>query len=139
MSLVENKTVELFSAFMPRRKEIPHPVHTSVWDLKEYGKDYFVNYHPSKSFTKWALIEVSAVENIPEGMEVFVLQAGEYAVFFQKELNTEKNPFEYIFTKWIPGSDYILDDRPHFDVLAVTADKKQAETEQEFWIPIRKK
>ena len=34
MSLVENKTFQLFSTFMPRRKKITDAINTDVFDLK---------------------------------------------------------------------------------------------------------
>ncbi|HLT33108.1 MAG TPA: GyrI-like domain-containing protein, partial [Aquaticitalea sp.] len=48
-----------------------------------------------------------------------------------------KFTYQYIYGQWIPNSEYELDDRPHF---ALMGEKyKDPESEEEFWIPIRKK
>ena len=48
MSLAENKTFQLFSTFMPRRKEISSPLNKDIFDLRTYPQDYFMKYSPSK-------------------------------------------------------------------------------------------
>lgn len=139
MSLLENKTFKLFSTFMPRRKEILNAKSTDVIDLKVYPKEYFLNFNPSNYFTKWALIEVANFENTPKSMQSFTLSEGEYAVFKHQGLSTDNSIFEYIYGVWLPNSDYILDDRPHFDVLGEKYDRKDPNSEQEIWIPINLK
>lgn len=139
MSLAENKTFKLFSTFMPRRKEILNSINNDVLDLIVYPKDYYLNFNPSNYFIKWALAEVSDIENVPNEMEAFILEGGKYAVFTQKGIYTDNNIFQYIFTKWLPNSDFIVDDRPHFDVLGEKYQQKVPGAEQEIWIPIKLK
>ena len=139
MSLAENKTFKLFSAFMPRRKEILDSINNDVLDLKVYPKDYYLNFNPSNYFTKWALVEVSAFDNVPNEMKAFTLEGGKYEIFIQKGINTDYSIFQHIFTKWLPNSDYILDDRPYFDVLGERYQQKDPSAEQELWMPIKLK
>ncbi len=138
-SLTKNKTFELFSSFMPRKKEILNTVTTDVFDLKIYPISYFSAFNPTTPFTKWALVEVSNFENIPNDMDTFMLKSGLYAIFHYKGLNTDNSIFEYIYGTWLPNSDYILDNRPHFEVLGEKHKNNDPNSEEEIWIPIKQK
>ncbi len=72
-------------------------------------------------------------------MEVCNLPGGLYAVFFYKGLNTDLTIFNYIFTKWLPASEYILDDRPHFEIMGAKYKNNDPGSEEEIWVPIKKK
>jgi AraC family transcriptional regulator len=139
MSSLDDKTIDLFRGFMPRRKEIIYVINKDVLDLKVYPENYFLKFNPSTYFIKWALVEVSNLEHIPQAMEFFVLPAGKYAVFIQKRLHTDHSIFKYIYTEWIPNSDYMLDGRPHFDVLGEKTQPQDPNSEQHIWIPIKSK
>ena len=137
MSLSQNRTGELFGQFMPRREEIQHWANQNVYDLQEYPPDYFESFDPSKTFTKWAAMQVIEVDAIPKGMEVYHLQGGTYAVFQYKGPMGDPAVFEYIFTKWLPYSGYALDKRPHFEILGPNSNPQDPNSEEEIWIPIR--
>ena len=139
MSLLNNKTHQLFSKFMPRRREISHCLIETTYDLKVYTTDYFSNFNPSKQFTKWALVEVSDLADVPGGMQSYTLESGKYAVFIHKGLSSDTSIFEYIFQTWLPASNYKLDDRPHFDKLGKKTKRNDPNSEQEIWIPIKSK
>ena len=59
--------------------------------------------------------------------------------FFYKGLNTDHKIFEYIFKEWLPKSNYILDNRPHFEVLGENYKNDNADSEEEIWIPVKLK
>lgn len=141
MSLVTNKTFELWSNFMPRRKEIDNTVHSELYSLQVYDSlVYFNAFNPSALFTKWALVEVSNFDSIPEGMESFTLESGIYAVFKHKGMSQEfPKTMAYIFNEWLPSSDYVLDHRPHFEILGDKYKKDSPDSEEEVWIPIKVK
>jgi AraC family transcriptional regulator len=139
MSLAADKTFQLFRQFMSRRKEISHRINGDVLDLKIYPENYFRNFSPAAIFTKWAMTEVSAVEEIPAGMEVFQLPGGLYAVFHHQGLMTDNSIFAYIYSDWLPRSTYQLDDRPHFDILSEKTQLRDPEASQEIWVPIKSK
>lgn len=136
MSLTDNKTFQLFSTFMPRKKTILNTIGKDVFDLQIYPTNYYQNFSPANTFTKWVLVEVSNFDSIPEGMESFVLEAGDYAVFKGKGAEDNSSIFTYIYSQWLPKSDYVLDDRPHFDILGEKHQQRNLEAEQEVWIPI---
>jgi AraC family transcriptional regulator len=72
-------------------------------------------------------------------METYVLPGGLYAVFDYKGLNTDNSIFQYILGTWLPGSDYVLDNRPHFEVLGDKYKNNDPNSEEEIWIPIKTK
>ena len=132
MSLIHNRTHEIFKAFMPRKNEILTSNHDFVVDLKFYPKTYFEVFDPAKQFFKYAGVLVSKDSIVPDQMELIVIPAGQYAVFQQHQKQDDRI-FEYIFTEWLPKSKYQLDHRPHFDLIFT------ATTPDEIWIPIKLK
>lgn len=137
MSLANDQTFELFSQFMPRKKEFRNNLNNDVFDLIVYPPAYFEKFEPTKEFVKWALMEVEDFDYNPVGMESFTLQAGEYAVFSQPLKEYDQSIFEKIFTEWMPQSKYEIDERPHFDILIEEIQKRNPDAIQEIWIPIR--
>lgn len=135
-SLANNKTGELWKSFMPRRHEIKNTVGTDLFSLQTYDANYFKAFNPTLSFEKWALLEVSDTNTIPEDMEPFILPGGLYAVFFYKGLNTDISIFNYIFSEWLPKSEYNLDQRPHFEILGAKYKNNDPESEEEIYIPV---
>ena len=136
MSIANNKTKQLWGNFIPRVKEIKHRVNTDKISLQEYPVDYFQVFNPTKEFTKWATVEVSSFDNIPNGMNSFILKSGIYAVFHYKGSSDDTSIFQYIFSEWIPKSKYRIDNRPHFEVLGKKYVDSNSNSEEEIWIPI---
>jgi AraC family transcriptional regulator len=138
MSVVDNQTGKLWGSFMPRITEIVNRVGNDFFSLQVYPPEYHINFNPSLEFTKWALVEVSDFNHIPKGMKAFILQAGDYAVFDHKGSSGDPSIYQYIYGKWIPKSEYVLDDRPHFEVLGTNYKNNDPNSEEEIWIPIKK-
>src|SRR5512133_1526213 len=80
MSLADNKTGELWRSFMPRRKEIQNSLCSDFISMQVYKQPVVFN-DLHQEFEKWAVVEVSDFETIPDGMETFTLPGGLYAVF----------------------------------------------------------
>ena len=137
MSLAESRIIELWSSFMPRLSEIKNSVSSDLYSLQVYDSNYFDEYNPKLEFEQWALIEVENFENVPSGMQSFVLSEGQYAVFLHKGMNTDNSIFQYIYGSWLPNSDYQLDNRPHFELLGSKFKKGSPDSEEEIWIPIQ--
>lgn len=138
MSILENKTYQLFNTFMPRRNEISLELGKAIFDLRVYPDGYFDNFSPANLFTKWALKEVADFRDIPAQMETFTLKKGLYTVFNYKG-GADKSVFEYIYTKWLPSSDYVLDPRPHFEIMAERYKPGDPNAEEEIYIPVSSK
>ncbi len=76
---------------------------------------------------------------VPNEMETFLLEGGLYAVFEYKGSSNDPSIFQYIFGTWLPGSNYLLDNRPHFEVLGDKYKNNDPNSEEEIWIPIKPK
>jgi AraC family transcriptional regulator len=140
MSLTENRTAELWQGFMSRRKEIKNSIGTDLYSVQVYEDTYFSNFSPSADFEKWATSEVKDFETVPDGMETLVLTGGLYAVFLYKgAASTAPETFQHIFGKWLPDSEYALDNKPHFEILGKKYKNGDPTSEEEIWIPIKAK
>jgi AraC family transcriptional regulator len=104
-----------------------------------YTPTHFDNSSATNEFEKWAAVEVTSFNKVPSGMETFLLDGGLYAVFDYKGLNTDSSIFQHIFGIWLPNSVYLLDHRPHFEVLGQKYKNNDPNSEEEIWIPIRPK
>ncbi len=137
MSLSDNRTGQLWKSFMPRRGEIQNNLTSDLVSLQVYPATHFADFHPANEFEKWAAVEVSDFDRVPDGMETFTLKGGLYAAFEYKGLSTDPRIFQYIFGTWLPSSGYELDDRPHFEILGANYKNNDSNSEEEIWIPIR--
>jgi AraC family transcriptional regulator len=139
MSFDDYRVSELWRSFMPRRKEIINTLSSDLISMSVYRPKFFEEYDPSGEFEKWAAVEVSDFDNVPEGMETYILNPGLYSVFDYKGSNMDHSIFEYIFRSWLPNSDYMLDNRPHFEVLDDKYKNNDPSSEEEIWIPVKPK
>lgn len=140
MSHTNNRTSELWRSLLPRRNEIVNALSGDLLSITRYdGIPDFRKFNPAAEFEKWAAVEVSTGANPPEGMRLFVIPAGLYAVFQYKGLSTDPAPFQYIFGTWLPGSEYGLDHREHFEILGANYRNNDPESEEEICIPIKRK
>ncbi|WP_010520429.1 GyrI-like domain-containing protein [Aquimarina agarivorans] len=136
MNLISNKTVELWQNFSPNIKNIKNKIDGNKISMQIYNPNYFKSFSPANVFTKWATVEVSNFDSIPNNMNEFELTEGLYAVFLYKGNSNDNSIYHYIFSEWIPNSRYQLDDRPHFEVLSPKYKNNDPKSEEEIWIPI---
>lgn len=141
MTFADNKTSELWKNFMPRRREIRNNLTNELISMQVYDNSFdFNNFNQDIVFEKWAAIEVTDFDTIPDGMESYTLTGGLYAVFVHKGAASQgAKTFQYIFGTWLPGSDYFLDNRPHFEILGEKYKNEDQNSEEEVWIPIKPK
>jgi AraC family transcriptional regulator len=139
MSLSDNKTGQLWRIFMPRRREITNNLTHELFSMQVYDPTYdFNNFNPDATFEKWAAVEVADFNSIPGDMEPFILKGGLYAVFLHKgAAATGPVTFRYIFGSWIPNSPYMIDNRPHFEILGEKYKNDDPDSEEEIWIPVK--
>ena len=140
MTFAHNKTAELWKNFMPRRHEIVNNVNTLLYSMQLYAPSFFDAFNPNKEFEKWATMEVTNFTTFPQGMETFILPSGMYAVFLYQGNETKAEDFfRFILGIWLPNSEYVLDNRPHFEVLGEKYKQGNPDSEEEIWIPIKLK
>ena len=137
MSLVQNKTRELWMEFGPQIKNVLNKKTTDKISMQLYPEGYFKSFNPTTTFTKWAGVEVSSFEN--SSLDEITIPEGLYAKFHYKGSSADSSIFEYIFGVWIPNSNYNIDDRPHFEVLGEKYKNNDPSSEEEIWIPIKEK
>ncbi len=137
MSLVNDSTYNLFHNFMPRRNEITNRTSQYVYDIRIYSNKYYQNFSPANLFTKWAAAEVTDHNTIPENMESIILPKGKYILIQFLGAKNAGRIYEYIFKKWLPDANYLLDSRPHFDILDESSKNDDSNILQNIWIPIK--
>ena len=140
-SFANNNIFELWQGFSPRKKEINHVVNNDSYAIEIYPTTtFFQSFDPTLQFERWAAIAVSKIEEIPEGMESLTVPEGLYAVFPYKGKPSEaKGAFKYMYVEWLPNSEYEMDSRPYFALMGDKYKGEHPESEEEFWVPIKKK
>ena len=138
MSFAENKTVELWKSFMPFRNEIQNTNGSNLYSMQLFEPGFFEMFSPLNKFEKRAAIEVRNFDSVPAEIDKFILPGGLYAVFrYRGKASEAAETFGYIYYSWLPNSDYILDDRPHFEILGEKYKNDHPDSEEEIWIPVR--
>ncbi|MCR9228687.1 MAG: GyrI-like domain-containing protein [Flavobacteriaceae bacterium] len=140
-SYARNNTFELWQRFSPRKKEIEHLTSNDLYAVEIYPTTmFFENFDPTQEFEKWAAIAVSKIDKIPEGLHTLTVPEGLYAVFPYKGKPSEAmETFRYIYGEWLPNSGYEMDNRPYFALMGEKYKGENPESEEEFWVPIKKK
>lgn len=139
LSFTNNKTSELWSSFMPLRSTITNTVGSELYSIEVCSPGYFDHFDPAAAFEKWAVVEVTDHNSIPEGMKALTVPEGLYAVFLHKGPASEgPKTYEYIFGEWLPKSGYTVDLRPHIAIMGDKYKKEDPASEEEIWIAIKK-
>ncbi len=140
MSFARNTTMQLWQSFMPRRQELTQMKGNDLFSVEQYPDTrFFEAFDPTRTFDKWAAIEVDSDANAPEGMDTLVIPEGNYAVFHYVGKASEASAFyQYIYGEWLAKSAYKLDDRPHFARMGTKYKGEAADSEEEIWIPVSK-
>ena len=117
-SLNNSNTVNLWSQFMGRKKEIRNNENKWHYSVQVYdAKLKMENFTPDTVFETYAAVEVKNFKEIPHGMEAFKIEGGTYAVFIHKgATDTFHKTADFIFNMWLPNSKYELDNRMHFEI-----------------------
>ena len=129
---------ELWRKFMPRRNEIQNTIGTELFNIQINLENF--DFNPQTEFVKWAVVPVSDFNFIPEGMQSLIVEEGLYAVFNHiGDASKARETFGYIFGVWLPNSEYELDNRPQFEILRKKKKNNTPDSEEEIWIPIKKR
>ena len=132
------RAFELWSSFMPRRKEILNSIGTDLYNIQINPENF--DFSPNTPFVKWAVVEVSNFDLVPESMETLEIQQGLYAVFNYKGNQSNAAAFfNAIYNQWLPSSGYELGNHPQFEILGEKYMNNNPNSEEEIWIPIKNK
>lgn len=141
MTFADNKTGQLWQCFMPKRSTIQNTISSELYSVEIFpDTSFFTNFKPNQKFEKWAAVQVPDFDVVPSEMETLIIPEGLYAVFHYKGKGSEATAtFQYIFGHWIPNSAYTLDNRPHLAIMGEKYKNEDPDSEEELWIPIKKK
>jgi len=140
MSFSNHRPFEVWSRFMPRRKEIGGVKDGRLYSIEVFPKGFFENYSADAEFEKWAASEVQEAGNPPAGMQELHCPEGLYAVFVHKGPDSRAaETYNYIFSEWLPASGYEADYRPHFAVMGEKYKRGAEDSEEDICIPVKKK
>jgi AraC family transcriptional regulator len=132
------RAFELWSSFMPRRKEIQNAIGSDLYNIQINPTRF--SFGINETFIKWAAVSVSNFDFIPIGMETLLIPEGLYAVFnYKGDQSNVAVFFKAIYTEWLPGSGYELGTHPQFEILGEKYKKNDPNSEEEIWIPIQNK
>ena len=99
------RAFELWSSFMPRRKEVPNAIGTDLYNIQINPIGF--SFGLQEPFVKWAAVPVANFDFVPEGMETLEIPEGWYAVFHYKgDQSNAPAFFNAIYTEWLPASNY---------------------------------
>lgn len=141
-SLANDKTSLLWNRFMKLKGSIENNKGEKLYSVQVYGEKFMNGEFDTLSqFSKWAATEVYDFEKIPKGLEKLEIPAGKYAIFTHEGTAKEfAQTSTYIFNKWLPESDFKLDNRPHFEVLGDDyKGPENPDSKEDIWIPVRAK
>jgi AraC family transcriptional regulator len=133
----EGTTSDLWRRFLPRRSEIRGRVDDNRISMRVFHRADDEPLGQQTPVDEWAVVEVSAGTEAPEGMEVFELPGGTYAVFLHRGLPSAlPETLGHVFGTWLPSSPYELDNRPHLAVMGPGYTHDDPDAEEELWIPV---
>ncbi|WP_268036954.1 GyrI-like domain-containing protein [Algoriphagus sp. PAP.12] len=138
ISLANFNISEIWEEFSPKIKEIRNRVFPELLSITIYQPGHFENFSIVKTFEKWAGAEVESLEKLPQGLDHMVIPAGEYAVFHYKGLPSDNRIFQWIYSQWLPASEFELDQRPHFEVLGEKYKNGSPDSEEDIYIPVKR-
>jgi AraC family transcriptional regulator len=140
-SYKNDQTRVLWQSFMPLIASIKNRVEPNLFSMQDFeGIDIAKDLTMETSFKKWAAVEVTSIEDIPDSLESIELKGGLYVVFLYKGGPAgAAAAFQYIFQTWVPQSKYVVDDRIHFELIGPKYKNNSEDSEEEIWIPIKEK
>ena len=136
---MQNRTANLWREFMPLRNKIPNRLNQDYISMQIYDPEYFNAFDPGREFIKWAAVQVSKNSDIPLNLDKTTIPGGTYAKFHYNGPAGNPSIFQYIYSEWLPASGYWLDQRPHFEILGPNYNQTSANSEEDIFIPVRKR
>jgi AraC family transcriptional regulator len=139
MSLTNNQTQQLWKKFMPIRHSLPKVDGSPFYSVEVYDNtDHFRNFDPSRTFIKWAALEIEPEADIPDSFDILEIPSGLYAVFLHRGSEAQAaKTYGFIFSEWLPNSTYLLDNRPHFAMMGDRYIHGSEASEEEIYIPVQ--
>lgn len=141
-SIKNNKIPALWGTFVPRIEEIDHMSQPgTALGICEIVSDFKLeDFHEESEYSELVCVEVSKVENLPEGMVSRVIPGATYAVFTHRgTMAALRATYDYIYGVWLIKSGYqiiLANDFELYDSRFLGPDNKKSEID--IYIPIIK-
>ena len=126
----------LWPRVMTRLSQISNRTSPDLISLRYFDGIPVFGPEANPAFTYWGGVEVAAPN---KGFEHLEIPAGTYAVFHYKGLSNDSSIWRFIYSQWLPNSEWELDDRPHFERLGSKYKNDDPTSEEDIYIPIRPK
>ncbi|ARI77836.1 GyrI-like domain-containing protein [Halobacillus mangrovi] len=141
MSLNDDHTVELWRSFMPKLKTIKDRIDDNLYNMKVFEEKLDpARFTPDTLFHKWAAVEVREFDEKQNELEPIILNGGLYAMFYHHGPASEfHKTLQSFYEEWLPASDYLIDEREHFERFTKEYDPLDPNAVEEVWIPVKKK
>lgn len=136
MSLQTFTPWTLWPRVMPRLAQIRNRTSQDLISLRNFNGIPVLGPQAKPDFTYWGGVEVLEAN---KGFEHLEIPAGTYAVFHYKGLSSDSTIWRYIYSQWLPNSEWELDERPHFERLGSKYKNDDPTSEEDIYIPIRPK
>lgn len=140
ISLSEFNPAIIWKKFMPRVREIQNKIGDEKYSIQVYNKPFnYGEFNPNMKFEYWAATEVVNFDSIPDEMDFLEIPSGNYAVLLHKgDMGVFQKTLSYIYTQWLPSSEFEVDHRPHFEKLDERyLGHQNPESQEEIWVPIK--
>ena len=123
---------------MPRRNEIRNTIGKDLFNIQINPENF--DFNPQTEFVKWAVVPVTDFDFLFL-KECKINSRRRFVCSFNHVGDAVKarETFGYIFGVWLPNSEYELDNRPHFEILGEKYKNDSPDSEEEIWIPIKKR
>ncbi|MGB5395487.1 MAG: GyrI-like domain-containing protein [Lutimonas sp.] len=140
-NLQKNEAVALWKKFKPRVNEISHRKGDRFYSVQYYIDFDPIQFTSETVFDRWAAVEVENGEKLPVGMKKLVIPTGIYATFVHTGTVMDfSKAMYYFFSDWLPNSDYVLENHPHFEVFDHRyLGPQNPDSVEEVFIPIKLK
>lgn len=127
---------QLWDRFQPRMTEVPKSAPYAIGACM--AKHPKIEISSGDQFVYISALPVDSTATIPDGMVSAELPAGRYAVFTHKGPISEiKHTLTYIWGTWMPKGEYERRDAPDFELYDDRFNPQSADSEFDFYIPIR--
>jgi len=139
-SLANNKIPKLWSDFMSLIAEMNNKPYTDCYEVSPFDPAFKMeDFTKDMEFTKWAAVEATDVDNLPNGLQSITIEGGKYAVFAHKgAMSNIQMSFDYIYGTWLLNSGYELDQRASFEQYgAQYFGPEHPDSITKIWIPIK--
>lgn len=130
---------KMWGEFFPRIGEIKNNAGKHIfYGLCECLCEGECKCGAGSDFSYIAGIEVTSLDDIPEGMAGRTIPASKYAVFTHKgALETLKDTFGYIYGTWLPTSGYTPAQSIGFELYDERFDNFSEKSELDIYVPIK--